>query len=67
MLVNVPGTEFRLLSSLLACEGLLDLVYSHVVYVLVNLVKLAPPHWHLFITKFPNAIKRLSKVAVSEL
>ena len=46
---------------MLACEGLLDLVYSHDVDVLIKLVKLAPPCWHIFITKFPNAIKKGSE------
>ena len=56
MMLSVPRTKFRLLSSLLACEGLSCLVYSHDLYVFIKLVKLEPPHWHIFIAKFPNAI-----------
>jgi len=67
MLFSIPETEFRLLSSLLACKGLSDLVYAHVVDVLIKLVKMAPPHPHISITKFSNAIERLSKVAMVEL
>jgi len=33
----------------------------------MKLVKVAPPHRHLFITKLSNAAERLSKVAVGEL
>lgn len=67
VLLSIPETELRLLSSLLACEGLSDLAYSHAADVLMKLVKVAPPHRHLFITELSNAAERLSKVAVGEL
>ena len=62
LLLRIPETELRLLSSLLACEGLLELAYSHAADVSMNLVKVAPPHQHLFITEWSNAAEKLSKV-----
>ena len=44
-----------------------ELAYSHVANLLMKLVKLAPPHLHLFITVLSNVAQRLSKVAVGEL
>ena len=62
LLLRIPETELRLLSSLLACEGLLELAYSHAANVSMKLVKVAPPHQHLFITELSNAAEKLSKV-----
>ena len=47
--------------------NLSELAYSHAADVLMKLVKVAPPHRHLFITELSNAAERLSKVAVGEL
>ena len=62
LLLRIPETELRLLSSLLACEGLLELAYYHAVNVSMKLVKVAPPHQHIFITELSNAAEKLSKV-----
>ena len=62
LLFRIPKTELRLLSSLLACEGLLELAYSHVADVSMKLVKVGPPHQHLFITELSNVAEKLSKV-----
>ena len=63
LLLSIPETELRLLSSLLACEGLSKIEYSHAADVSMKLLKVAPPHQHLFITELSNAAERLSKVA----
>ena len=44
LLLSIPKTELRLLLSLLACEGLLELAYSHAADVSMKLVKVEPPH-----------------------
>ncbi|GLJ53784.1 hypothetical protein SUGI_1147870 [Cryptomeria japonica] len=67
VLLGIPKTELRLLSSLLAREGLSELAYSHSVDVLMKLVKIVPSHRHLFINELANATETLSNIAVSEL
>ncbi|KAH9287706.1 hypothetical protein KI387_031823 [Taxus chinensis] len=67
VLRSIPKTELRLLSSLLAREGLSELAYAHSVDVMTKLVKMVPSHRHLFIIELANATEILSKIAVSEL
>ena len=63
MLLSIPETDLRVLSSLLECVGLSELAYSHAANASMKLLKVAPPHQHLFITELSNAPERLSKVA----
>eukprot|EP01018_Ginkgo_biloba_P030617 Gb_17424 [translate_table: standard] len=67
VLLNIPKRELRILSSLLACEGLSEVAYSHVAEVMMKLVKVAPPLQLLFISELVNAAQRLSKIAIGEL
>ncbi|XP_031479304.1 E3 ubiquitin-protein ligase UPL1-like [Nymphaea colorata] len=67
VLQNLPGTELRLLCSLLAKEGLSDPVYGLVAEVLKKLVAIAPIHCHLFIKELAGSVRNLMRSAMDEL
>ncbi|CAN6450843.1 unnamed protein product [Victoria cruziana] len=67
VLQNLPGTELRLLCSLLAKEGLSDPVYVLVAEVLKKLVAIAPTHCHLFIKELAGSVRNLMTSAMDEL
>ncbi|KDO81247.1 hypothetical protein CISIN_1g000014mg [Citrus sinensis] len=67
VLLNLPQAELRLLSSLLAREGLSDNAYTLVADVMNKLVVIAPTHCQLFITELADAIQKLTKSGMDEL
>jgi len=64
MLLGIPETKLRLLSSSLACKGFSELAYSHVVDVFMKFMKLAPSHLHIFIIGLSDPVERLRKVVM---
>ncbi|OIW04324.1 hypothetical protein TanjilG_32516 [Lupinus angustifolius] len=67
VLSNLPQAELRLLSSLLAHEGLSDNAYALVAEVMKKLVAIAPTHCQLFVTELAEAVRKLTSSAIDEL
>ncbi|OIW21958.1 hypothetical protein TanjilG_17727 [Lupinus angustifolius] len=67
VLSNLPQAELRLLSSLLAHEGLSDTAYALVAKVMKKLVAIAPTHCQLFVTELAEAVRNLTSSAMNEL
>ncbi|CAL0315575.1 unnamed protein product [Lupinus luteus] len=67
VLSNLPQAELRLLSSLLAHEGLSDNAYALVAEVMKKLVAIAPTHCQLFVTELAEAVRNLTSTAMDEL
>ncbi|CAL0307794.1 unnamed protein product [Lupinus luteus] len=67
VLSNLPQAELRLLSSLLAHEGLSNNAYALVAEVMKKLVVIAPTHRQLFVTELAEAVRNLTSSATDQL